>query len=118
MPVVRRVVPDLETRDPEQSRAFYADLLGLEVAMDLGWVVTLRSTVVPGAQLTLMERDATAPVVPRLSVEVDDVDAAYAEVLRRGAPVVYPLTDEPWGVRRFFVEDPDGTVVNVLGHRR
>ena len=30
--------------------------------------------------------------------------------------VAYPLTDEPWGVRRFFVEDPGGTIVNVLAH--
>jgi len=25
---------------------------------------------------------------------------------------VYPLTDEPWGVRRFFVRDPDGEVLD------
>ena len=56
--------------------------------------------------------------MPRLSIEVDDVDAVYADVLKRGLRVVHPLTDEPWGVRRFFVEDPDGIVVNVLGHRR
>jgi hypothetical protein len=29
---------------------------------------------------------------------------------------VYPLTNEPWGVRRFFVKDPSGTIVNVLSH--
>jgi uncharacterized glyoxalase superfamily protein PhnB len=44
------------------------------------------------------------------------VDAAHAEAVRRGLRVVYPLTDEPWGVRRFFVEDPGGTIVNVLAH--
>jgi hypothetical protein len=37
-------------------------------------------------------------------------------VLRRGLAVVYLLSNEPWGVRRFFVEDPGGTVVNVLAH--
>jgi len=30
---------------------------------------------------------------------------------------VYPLTDEPWGVRRFFVRDPNGVVLNVMSHR-
>jgi hypothetical protein len=30
---------------------------------------------------------------------------------------VYPLTDEPWRVRRFFVKDPNGAVLNVASHR-
>jgi uncharacterized glyoxalase superfamily protein PhnB len=56
---------------------------------------------------------------PRFGIDVGDpeaVDAAHTEAVRRGMRVVYPLTDEPWGVRRFFVEDPSGTVINVLAH--
>ena len=53
-----------------------------------------------------------------LSVDVGDVDAAYAEALARGLDVVYPITTEPWGPRRFFVRLPGGTVVNVVGHAR
>ena len=45
-----------------------------------------------------------------------EVDAAYAEARRRGYEIVHPLTDEPWGPRRFFVRDPNGVVVNVVGH--
>jgi uncharacterized glyoxalase superfamily protein PhnB len=48
---------------------------------------------------------------------VDDVDAAHAAALRAGAAIVHPLTDEPWGVRRFFLRTPDGHVLNVLSHR-
>ena len=59
----------------------------------------------------------TAPVVPDMSVEVDDVDAVYAVMRESGAEVVHPLQDEEWGVRRFFVRDPNGRVVNVLSHR-
>lgn len=44
------------------------------------------------------------------------VDQAHARVHDRDLRVVYPLTDEPWGVRRFFVEDPDGHIINVLAH--
>jgi uncharacterized glyoxalase superfamily protein PhnB len=44
------------------------------------------------------------------------VDAVHAEAVRRGAEVVYPLTDEPWGVRRFFLRDPNGVVINVMRH--
>ena len=37
-------------------------------------------------------------------------------LLRSGREIVYPLTDEEWGVRRFFVRDPGGVVVNVMSH--
>lgn len=68
------------------------------------------------AQISLMTHDQTAPVIPDVSVEVDDVDAALAAAVEAGAEIVHPLTDEPGGVRRFFVRDPDGHVINVLGH--
>ncbi|MFE6689231.1 VOC family protein [Streptomyces sp. NPDC057743] len=120
---VRRIVPNLrlaEGNAPEAiagHRAFYG-LLGLEEAMNHGWVMTLASPTEPAAQLSFLTHDATAPVVPDLSIEVGDVDAVYEAVRASGARIVHPLRDEEWGVRRFFVEDPDGRVVNVLGHRR
>ena len=64
-----------------------------------------------------MSSDETAPVTPDLSVEVDDVDAVHATLRGSGAEIVHPLRDEEWGVRRFFVRDPNGRVVNVLSHR-
>jgi len=51
-----------------------------------------------------------------VSIEVEDVDKLHAEAVSRGLEIVYPLTDEPWDVRRFFVRDPDGRVINVLMH--
>lgn len=113
---VRRVMPDVRTDAMTESRDFYG-LLGLEEVMDLGWVVTLASPSNRTAQVTLMTRDESAPVVPDMSVEVEDVDAVYATVRASGAEVVHPLQDEEWGVRRFFVRDPNGRVVNVLTHR-
>jgi len=113
---VQRVVPDLLCRSLEDAKGFYGRVLGLEPVMDHGWIVTLADPGRPGAQISLMTHDETAPVVPSVSIEVDDVDAAYAAAVREGAEIVHPLTDEPWRVRRFFVRDPDGNVVNVLGH--
>ena len=110
-------MPDFATDDTETATAFYVDVLGFEVVMDMGWIVTLSDPANPQAQLSLMTHDATAPVVPDVSVEVDDVDAAHEAARRSGAEIVHPLTDEPWGVRRFFVRDPTGKVVNVLSHR-
>ncbi|MFF8811010.1 VOC family protein [Streptomyces pactum] len=113
---IRRVMPDIRTEAMEESRDFYG-LLGFEEVMDLGWVVTLASPDNPAAQVSFMTEDRTAPVVPDMSVEVEDVDAVYAVLRERGAEIVHPLRDEEWGVRRFFVRDPNGRVVNVLTHR-
>ncbi|MEV5799892.1 VOC family protein [Streptomyces collinus] len=113
---VRRVVPNIRSNAPAESTDFYG-VLGFEEVMDLGWIRTLASARNPAVQLSLMSEDRTAPVVPDLSIEVEDVDAVYAAMRARGAEIVHPLTDEEWGVRRFFVRDPNGKVVNVLSHR-
>src|SRR5918994_7702304 len=115
--MIRRIIPYADGDDLPASRDFYVDLLGLEVVME-DPVLGLRSPETPAAQVLIPPRGMEEPQ-PRFGVDVGDpaaVDAAHAEALRRGLRVVYPLTDEPWGVRRFFVEDPSGTVVNVLAH--
>lgn len=114
---IRRVVPDITSTRVDESREFYVGLLGFKVAMDLGGVVTFASPTNPTAQITLMRYDGSVRVRPEVTVEVADVDAVHAEAVRRGAEVVYPLTDEPWGVRRFFLRDPNGLVLNVMCHR-
>ena len=114
---VRRIVPDIRSADPGASRAFYVDVLGLELAMDLGWVVTFAAPGNGTAQISVMRDDAGAAVQPEVSIEVDDVDAVHAAAERAGCEIVHPLTDETWGVRRFFVRDPNGTVLNILSHR-
>ena len=53
-----------------------------------------------------MTHDATGPVIPDVSVQADDVDACHAAAVQAGAEIVYPLTLEPWDVRRFFARDP------------
>lgn len=117
---VRRVVPDIRVESEDEMRAssdFYASL-GLEEVMNLGWVTTLASPSNPTAQITFSLRDRTAPVDPDLSVEVADVDEVHARLLAAGAEIVHGPRDEEWGVRRFFVRDPTGRVVNVVSHRR
>ncbi|MFI1368910.1 VOC family protein [Streptomyces griseochromogenes] len=113
---VRRVVPNIQSEAAQESRDFYG-LLGFEEVMNHGWIMTLASPSNPAAQVSFMASDKKAPLTPDMSVEVDDVDAAYAAMQERGAEIVHPLQDEEWGVRRFFVRDPNGRVVNVLGHR-
>ncbi|MGS2617829.1 VOC family protein [Micromonospora sp. LZ34] len=113
---VSRIVPDLKSMSLEAAKAFYTQVLGLQVVMDHGWIVTLADPRRPHVQLSLMTHDATAPVVPVASIQVDDVEASYQAARAAGAEIVHELTEEPWGVRRFFVRDPDGHVINVLAH--
>jgi catechol 2,3-dioxygenase-like lactoylglutathione lyase family enzyme len=54
--------------------------------------------------------------VPDLSIEVDDVEVALRRVRQAGLPVEYGPKSEPWGVRRFYVRDPLGKLVNVMQH--
>src|SRR4029450_3046705 len=109
------VVANLSVVDLAEARDFYVDFLGLSVeGFDLGWVMRLSSPD-GRAVVQLVTRDATAPVDSVISVHVgDEVEAAYEDAQRRGFEIVHPLTEEPWGVRRFFVRAPDGNVINIV----
>jgi predicted enzyme related to lactoylglutathione lyase len=112
-----RVFANLTVSDLEASRSFYTDYLGLSSEeFNLGWVARYSSPD-RKASVQLVTRDATAPEDSVISVATDDVDAAYAEAQARGLEIVHPLTTEPWGVRRFFVRAPEGSVINVVAHR-
>lgn len=80
---ISRVVPSIKSERCNENRSFYVDLLGFEVAMDMGWIMTFESPTNPMAQVSIRKRDATASVHPDLSVEVQDVDAVHAAALRR-----------------------------------
>ncbi len=114
---VVEIIPDLHVEDIEKAREFYADYLGLSTEeFNLGWVARYTSPEA-GVSLQLVTHDAAAPADPVVSVKVDDVDAAYREAQRHGYEIVHPLQDEPWGVRRFFVRAPDGSLLNIVRHR-
>ncbi|MBD5787413.1 VOC family protein [Cellulosimicrobium terreum] len=111
------VIADIPVADIGAAKDFYADYLGLsDEEFNLGWVARYTSPG-SGANVQLVTRDATARQNPVISVQVDDVEAALDEAESRGYEIVHPLTTEPWGVTRFFVRAPDGTVLNILQHR-
>lgn len=111
---VQRVVPNLMVDDVSSAVAQHQSVLGLDVLMDHGWIVTLGDG--DGHQVSLLTQDASAPVNPDVSVFVDDVHEALERALAAGVEVVHPLTEEPWGVTRFFYRDAQGNVVNVGMH--
>ena len=114
---VRRVVPIITVTDLDAARDGYVRILGLREVMNHGWIITLADEQNRN-QLSLLTKDATAEVNPVVSIEVDDVDAAHQAAVDAGLTIVHPLSDEEWGVRRFFFADPSGNVVNVLSTTR
>jgi catechol 2,3-dioxygenase-like lactoylglutathione lyase family enzyme len=111
------IVANLRVEDIEAARGFYADYLGLSTEeFNLGWVARYTAAET-GANLQLVTGDSTAGEDSVISVHTDDVDGAYEEALRLGYEIVHPISDEAWGVRRFFVRAPDGNVLNIVRHR-
>lgn len=115
---VRRIVANVAADTVPQVRKFYSDLFGLEAVMDLGWIVTLASRENTIPQISILSEGGSGAPVPDLSIEVDNVDKVYRRAKKIGCKIVYDLTDEPWGVRRFFISDPTGKLLNVLSHLR
>ncbi|RUT86259.1 glyoxalase [Mesorhizobium sp. M7A.T.Ca.TU.009.01.3.2] len=114
---VRRIVANIETSDATAAKRFYQDVLGLDVLMDLGWIATYGSQAKMDVQVSFMAQGGSGTPVPDLSIEVDDVDAALDAMKAAGFAIEYGPADEPWGVRRFYVRDPFGRLVNILSHR-
>tara|TARA_R110002012_G_scaffold68778_3_gene178491 strand:+ start:1969 stop:2322 length:354 start_codon:yes stop_codon:yes gene_type:complete len=115
---VRRIVANVAAESVPEVRTFYADLFRLDILMDLGWVVTMGSGETAVTQMSILSEGGSGAPVPDLSIEVDDVDAVYARAKEVGCEIARDLTNEPWGVRRFFVIDPTGKLLNVLSHLR
>jgi predicted enzyme related to lactoylglutathione lyase len=112
---VKRIKPNILSSDFESSRVFYNNVIGLEGGHGLDWILFF-GTDKREVQLSVMALDIKAHQHPDISIEVDDVDEVYARAIAAEAQILYPLTDEEWGLRRFFVKDPNGAVINVTQH--
>lgn len=109
-----KIVTNLPVSNIDGAKAFYQEFLGLsEEEFNLGWVARFTEPS-SGVSVQLVTGDETSPEDSAMSVMVDDVEAAYEEAVARSYDIVHALTTEPWGVRRFLVRSPDGTVVNIV----
>lgn len=118
--IIRRIVPNIYSSDLEKSKQFYIEFLEMELVMDMKWVLTFASKNNPTAQITLLQYGKEGELNNThtfLSIEVYDVDKLYEKAKKQNCEIVYPITDEPWGVRRFFVKDPNKATINLLSHR-
>ena len=114
---VRRIIANIAAPRPDAARAFYGGVLGLDVAMDHGWIMTFAAAPVLAApQISIASEGGSGTPVPDLSIEVDDLDDVLGRARAAGHAIEYGPQDEPWGVRRFYVRDPFGRLINVLTH--
>ncbi|PQA93949.1 glyoxalase [Chryseobacterium shigense] len=115
--MVKRIVANIKTGDLSKADHFYHDILGLNLLMNHGWIKTFGSDEEAKVQVSFASQGGNDTQVPLLSIEVDNVDEVYDKVQRSGFEIIYKMTDEEWGVRRFFVKDPLGNVINILSHQ-
>lgn len=106
----------LRPTDPERSRAFYGDALGLAVYREFG-TGPERGTVyfLGGGFLEVSGRSQTPPTPGlQLWLQVADARAAHAEFVARGVEVVREPLKEPWGLVEMWITDPDGVKIVVV----
>ena len=113
---VVRIVANIEAPDPAEAQAFYQELLGLELLMDHGWIKTFGSDQEMTVQVSVASQGGPGTLVPDLSIEVDDLSSALSRARQADIAIEYGPVEEPWGVRRFYVRDPFGRLINVLQH--
>ncbi|MDR6920128.1 VOC family protein [Chryseobacterium sp. 2987] len=115
--MVKRIVANIKTEDSSKADLFYQDILELDVLMDHGWIKTLGTNEESKIQISFAVQGGNDTEVPDLSIEVDNIEEIYHKMIMSGFEIVYDMTDEDWGVRRFFVKDPFGKIVNILEHQ-
>lgn len=113
---VKRIVANFSAPDLELARSFYQDIFGLDLLMDHGWIRTYGLHATMDVQLSFATQGGSNTAVPDLSIEVDDVDGAWTRLSAAGFAIEYGPADEPWGVRRFYVHDPFGKLLDILAH--
>ena len=113
---VKRIVSNIAGADPAAAERFYQDVLGLDVLMDQAGSQPMAHVEQMSVQISVASEGGSGTPVPDISIEVDDLDAAYKAMIAAGFRIEYGPADEPWGVRRFYVRDPFGKLVNILAH--
>ncbi len=117
-----RLITSLFSADPTSAAAFFVRHLGMEVALDIGWFVSLVHPDHPGTEVALTQSDH--PSVPEaarhaatgvaIAVVVDDAAAVHESLTAQGCEPLSLPTDHPWGQRQFFAPGPDGVLLDVV----
>ncbi len=117
--IIHRIVPNIYSNDLEKSKQFYAEFLEMKLVMDMKWILIFASKTNSTSQISILQNDKKGKLNNKaifISIEVSDVDKLYEKAKKQNYKIIYEITDEPWGVRRFFVADPNGATINILTH--
>ncbi|MEV7323195.1 VOC family protein [Streptomyces sp. NPDC093970] len=100
----------LRPADPERSRAFYGEQLGLAVYREFGTGPERGTVYFLGGGFLEVSGRADAPASPavQLWLQVADAGAAHGELVAKGVEIVRPPVKEPWGLIEMWIADPDG----------
>lgn len=113
---VKRIVTNIPAEQVEPAKCFYGEIFGMDIVMDLGWIVTFAAAGQAAPQISVATEGRSGTPVPDVSIEVDDLDAVCRRALELGFEAEYGPVHEPWGVTRFYLRDPFGRLINVLAH--
>uniref|UniRef100_A0AAU2VDX3 VOC family protein n=1 Tax=Streptomyces sp. NBC_00003 TaxID=2903608 RepID=A0AAU2VDX3_9ACTN len=106
----------LRPTDPERSRAFYGERLGLAVYREFGTGPERGTVYFLGGGFLEVSGRAEHPPAPGLQLwlQVADVAQAHEELVGRGVAIARPPVREPWGLVEMWIEDPDGVRIAVV----
>ncbi|MEW8517566.1 MAG: VOC family protein [Candidatus Thiodiazotropha sp.] len=113
---VKRIVSNIAASNPDDAKIFYETIFGLDLVMEHGWIKTYSSGEEMTTQISVASEGGSGTAVPDLSIEVDDLDAVLRKAIAENIQIEYGPASEPWGVRRFYLRDPFGNLINVLQH--
>ncbi|OPF83092.1 glyoxalase/bleomycin resistance/dioxygenase family protein [Streptomyces antioxidans] len=106
----------LRPTDPERSRAFYGEALGLAVYREFGTGPERGTVYFLGGGFLEVSGRADTPPAPGLQLwlQVADAAAAHKELTAQGVEVLRPPKKEPWGLVEMWIADPDGVRIAVV----
>ncbi|MET7437255.1 VOC family protein, partial [Streptomyces sp. NPDC005568] len=106
----------LRPTDPERSRRFYGEQLGLAVHREFGTGPERGTVYFLGGGFLEVAGRSDVPPSPALKLwlQVADADAAHEELRAAGVDIVRPPVKEPWGLIEMWVADPDGTEIVLV----
>lgn len=118
---VTQVGAAFATTERKAAGAWFAEHLGFQVLVDLGWYVSTPHQDCEGLRVDFVQRDHETWVEPvpgvrgaMLAFVVPDVDEQHDRLVSGGVSVLKPLVTEPWGQRRLQVAGPDGLVIELV----
>ncbi len=114
MPTVDYPITFFFTRDLEKTAAFYADVLGLELARDQGDCRIFR--VGTGGFVGFCQREHTldTPHGVILTLVTDDVDGWYYDLVAKGVEFETPPSLNPqYNIYHCFLHDPNGYLIEI-----